>query len=202
MDLASIIAMPPYNLLFGGKLLAALALSNITAREFERRYRSPLLGLVATSATGLHCAILNRIGLKRGGLYRRIGATTGYSTLFASASTLSQARQCLGNFVSAPKGEFSVSVRPLYILREALEACGIPPDLILRSAYPKGVYFGATSDECIESLRRGRTKRRTNLSVDAIVQYWTSRYLEKAITDPETFAEFLSHTPVGPLAVR
>src|SRR5262249_39459914 len=69
-DLASVIALPPYNLLFAGKLIASLAFSNIVLREVRRRYRSELLGIVATSATGLHCAILNRIGLKPGGLFR------------------------------------------------------------------------------------------------------------------------------------
>ena len=87
MDLASVIALPPYNLLFGGKLIAALAFSDAVVTEIRCRYGSDLLGVVTTSATGLHCAILNRIGLKSGGLFRRIGQTSGYSTIFASQST-------------------------------------------------------------------------------------------------------------------
>ena len=126
MDLASIIALPPYNLLYGGKLIAGLAFSDVVAREIRRRYRSDLLGIIASSATGLHCAILNRIGLKPGGLFRRIGETSGYSTLFASATTLNAARRFLPDFVSAPEGEFSVSVRPLHVLRVAMRACGMP----------------------------------------------------------------------------
>jgi hypothetical protein len=66
MDLASVIALPPYSMLFGGKLIAALAFSDIVLREIRRRYRSDLLGVVATSATGLHCAILNRIAPQTG----------------------------------------------------------------------------------------------------------------------------------------
>lgn len=201
MDLASVIALPPYNFLLGGKLVAALALSDVVLAEFRRRYKSPLLGLVATSATGLHCAILNRIGLKPGGLYRRIGATAGYSTIFASAQTLSHARGCLENFVSAPKGEFSVSVRPLYVLREALEACGFAPERILRSAYAKGVYFGAVSDGCVRALRSGRGRRIPHLSVDAILTYWRERYLQKAVTKPTQLTHFISYEPHGPLAL-
>lgn len=59
MDLATIVALPPYNLLRGGKLMAALAFSDAVVEEVRRRYRSDLLGVVTTSATGLHCAILN-----------------------------------------------------------------------------------------------------------------------------------------------
>ena len=201
MDLSSVLALPPYNFIFGGKLMAALALSDVVEREFKQRYRSSLLGLVATSATGLHCAILNRIGLKPGGLYRRIGATAGYSTLFASARTLSRARGCLSNFVSAPEGEFSVSVRPLYVLREALAACGISPERILRSAFPKGVYMGATSNESIESLRRGRTQRGPSLTTDAITGFWTEKYLTRAIASPMRMAEFRSFRPLGPNSI-
>jgi Domain of unknown function (DUF4338) len=68
MDLATVIAIPPYNILLGGKLIASLAFSDVVAKEVRRRYRSELLGVVATSATGLHCAILNRIGRRPGGL--------------------------------------------------------------------------------------------------------------------------------------
>jgi len=200
MDLASVVALPPYNLLFGGKLMAALALSDTVRREYERRYKSALLGLVATSATGLHCAILNRIGLKPGGLYRRIGATTGYSTLFISPHTLSEARRFLPRFTSAPEGEFSVSVRPLHVLRTALRSCGIAPDRILRSAYPKGVYFGTISDKHIVALREGRTVTGPGLPLDAIVDYWRDRYLAKAVADHRRVADFLAHRRCGPIS--
>ena len=185
MDLATVIALPPYNLLFGGKLIAALAFSDIIVREVRRRYQSDLLGVVATSATGLHCAILNRIGLKAGGLFRRIGQTSGYSTLFASQFTLSAARGFLPDFVSAPEGQFSASVRPLHVLRVAMRACDISPDPILRSAYPKGVYFGSISDNHVNALRTGKTWRHQGLTVESITHYWKVRYLTKALADPK-----------------
>jgi len=199
MDLATIIALPPYNFLFGGKLVAALTFSDVVLREVRRRYRSPLLGVVATSATGLHCAILNRIGLKRGGLFRRIGQTSGYSTLFASQSTLSAARRFLPGFVSAPEGEFSTSVRPLHVLRVAMRGCGISPDAILRSAYPKGVYFGSINEVHLSALRTGKTCRHQGLAIESIVDYWKSRYLSKALADSEKVATFLAYRRYGPL---
>jgi len=198
MDLASVIALPPYNLLFGGKLIAALAFSNTVAREIRRRYGSDLLGVVATSATGLHCAILNRIGLKSGGLFRRIGQTSGYSTLFASQSTLSVARHFLPDFISAPQGKFSTSVRPLHVLRVAMRACGISPDQILRSAYPKGVYFGAIADEHISALRTGKAFQHRGLAVEPIVNYWKTRYLSKALADSRKIKKLMAYRRHGP----
>jgi hypothetical protein len=107
MDLATVVALPPYNIFLGGKLIASLAFSDVVTRELRRRYRTDLLGVIATSATGLHCAILNRIGLRPGGLFRRIGETSGYSTTGFNPSTLSAARAFLPSFVSAPEGEFT-----------------------------------------------------------------------------------------------
>jgi Domain of unknown function (DUF4338) len=198
MDLASVIALPPYSFLFGGKLIAALAFSDIVLREIRRRYRSDLLGVVATSATGLHCAILNRIGLKPGGLFRRIGQTSGYSTVFASQSTLSIARRFLPDFVSAPEGEFSTSVRPLHVLRVAMRACGIPPDQLLRSAFPKGVYFGTITNDHVDALRTGRTCGHRGLPIECIVEYWKARYLSKALANPNKTEKFLAYRRRGP----
>jgi hypothetical protein len=198
MDLASVIALPPYSFLFGGKLIAALAFSDVVLREVRRRYRSDLLGVVATSATGLHCAILNRIGLKPGGLFRRIGQTSGYSTLFASQSTLNLARRFLPDFVSAPEGQFSTSVRPLHVLRVAMRACGIPPDKLLRSAFPKGVYFGTITNDHVNALRTGRPCRHEGLPIECIVKYWKARYLSKALANPSKIATFLAYRRHGP----
>jgi hypothetical protein len=198
MDLASVIALPPYNFLLGGKLVAALAFSDAVVIEMRRRYGADLLGVVATTATGLHCAILNRIGLKSGGLFRRIGQTSGYSTLFASQSTLSVARRFLPDFVSAPQGEFSTSVRPLHVLRVAMRSCGLSPDQILRSAYPKGVYFGTIADDHLSALRTGKTCRHHGLVVEQIVEYWKARYLSKALADAGKTAKFLAYRRHGP----
>jgi hypothetical protein len=199
MDLASVVALPPYNMLFGGKLIATFALSDAVIREVRRRYRSDLLGVVATSATGLHCAILNRIGLKPGGLFRRIGQTSGYSTLFISQATLAAARKFLPGFVSAAEGEFSASVRPFHVLRVAMRACRISPDTVLRSAYPKGVYFGSVSDDQVNALRIGKTCQNQGLAIERIFDHWNARYLKKALADASRVATILDHRSHGPL---
>jgi hypothetical protein len=88
MDLATCVSLPPYSLLLCGKLLAALALSDEVAKEFERKYSEPLLALTTTCATGLHCPIFHRIMLRPGGLYQRIGETAGWTLSWVSSGTL------------------------------------------------------------------------------------------------------------------
>jgi hypothetical protein len=167
-----------------------------------RRYDSSLLGVVTTSANGLHCPIVNRIGLRAGGLYRRIGVTAGYTSLFASPATLKAARAFLPDFVGAPCGEFSVSIRPLRVLRDALQRCGIASDVVLRSGVRKGVYFGAVSGEHVAALRQGRTARtRACLSVEAATLYWREVVLSKALRNRTRGEQFAAHRRQSPFGL-
>lgn len=200
-DLAVVLALPPYNLLRCGKLIASLALTAPFRQEIARRYGSTLLGLVATSGNGLHCPILNRIGLRAGGLYRRIGATAGYTNVFASPATLKAARALLPHFVSSRNGEFSVSVRPFRVLRDALQVCGIPADAVLRTGIPKGVYFGTTDAEHVIALRNGRLPHiATHLSLDEAECYWRERVLPKALQERRRVNAFLAYRRQSPLS--
>ncbi|MCK1622261.1 DUF4338 domain-containing protein [Bradyrhizobium sp. 147] len=201
MDLATIVALPPYNILLGGKLIASLAMSDVVVREVRRRYRSELLGVVATSATGLHCAILNRIGLRPGGLFSRIGQTSGYSTLGFSPRTLGAARAFLPGFVSAPEGEFSKSVRPIHVLRVAMRNCGIGSSTILQSSYPKGVYLGVLHTADLDALRSGRGRRARGVAIETILAYWKAKYLAKAVVSGSRQEALRSFVRSGPIPV-
>jgi hypothetical protein len=202
MDLATVVAIPPYNILLGGKLIASLAFSDIVANETRRRYRSELLGVIATSATGLHCAILNRIGLRPGGLFTRIGQTSGYSTLAFSPATLSAAREFLPGFASAPEGEFSKSVRPIHVLRLAMRTCSIPSGQILQVAYPKGVYLATLEASHLEALRHGRSCSTQGLPVQSILQHWRSKYLAKALCSERRLDALKAFVKSGPIPPR
>jgi hypothetical protein len=200
MDLATIIAIPPYNILLCGKLVAALAFSDVVVKEVRRRYRSEMLGVVATSATGLHCAILNRIGLRSGGLFSRIGQTSGYSTLGFSPKTLGAARAFLPGFVSAPEGEFSKSVRPIHVLRVAMRNCGIASTTILQSSYPKGVYLGFLDPADLDALRSGRARRARGVTIESILTYWRTTYLTKALASEHRQEALRGFVRSGPIA--
>src|SRR5882724_1678998 len=95
MDLSLCMALPPYNELLAGKLMATLAVSSTMSKEFSTRYDDHLLAVTTTSATGLHCPIFNRIMIRPGGLYRRIGETTGYTTMILGDLTLHAARELI-----------------------------------------------------------------------------------------------------------
>jgi hypothetical protein len=79
-----------------------------------------------------------------------------------------------------------------------MRACGISPDQLLRSAFPKGVYFGTISNDHVNALRVGRTYRHQGLRVECIVKYWKERYLSKALASPNKTKTFLAYRRRGP----
>src|ERR1051326_1809864 len=141
MQLSVCMAVPPYNLLRGSKLVAALAASAEVALRFQTLYggsRVQLRAIVATVATGIHSPIFNRIMLRPGGLYRRIGETAGYFTVFFSKGTQLRARRVV---VHRDGSDSSVTDRSIRTLRRALRICGVPSEKLLSMGGPKGVYL-------------------------------------------------------------
>jgi len=186
MQLSICMALPPYSYIRVGRLLAALAASNVIANEFSRRYssreqRNELRAIVTTCASGLHAPIFNRIMLVPGGLYKRIGETVGYSTLFFSKETLAAARILVREQEGACS---SITARSVRTLKMALNICGIPRERLLRFGISKGVYLAAGGLQSIEYLRGTINEAITTWpTVEQIVSYWKSRDLPKALAD-------------------
>lgn len=180
LDLATCQAVPPYNTLRAGKLLASLAVSSVITEEFERRYREPLLGVVATCATGLHYPHVNRLTIRPGGLYRRIGATAGYSTSLFRAPTLAAARALIQPGLPA-QALGPAHAKGIPLLRNALRLCGLPEEPILRGSLHKGVYFGEVSPEATESLRFGGDRSASALSSAEAIRWWRHTVLARAL---------------------
>jgi hypothetical protein len=156
LHLSVCMAVPPYNFLRVGRLLASLSLSDKVAGEFARIYSRPgsrvtLLGVVTTAATGIHAPIFNRIRLRKGGLFRRIGRTAGYSVLPYSPTTMALARA-----VALQSDGECPDNRAISTLKRALNLCGIPREYFVKLGTRKGVYFGAPDEESLCALRNGQ----------------------------------------------
>ena len=136
------------------KLLALLAASDVVGDLFESRYGQRLAGVVATCATGLHYPQLNRLNVRPGGLYRRVGATAGYSTWIFSRETLAAARQLAQR--GAPAARFGPNhVKGIRLLRTALRMCRLDEERLLRTDLAKGVYVCDVTGDGITALREG-----------------------------------------------
>jgi Druantia protein DruA len=184
MQLSVCMAVPPYRQLRAGKLIAALAASDVVAQEFKRRYGTiratrGLLAIVTTSATGLHSPIFNRIMLRPGGLYRRIGQTTGYSTLPFADSTLRAARALVQKRDGACP---ATTDRPVRLLKRALNICGLPREELMRMGIRKGVYLAVAAPSPLDALSPRRSGFDSGWPrVAEAIEYWKRRELSKAL---------------------
>ncbi len=190
MQLGVCMAVPPYNQLRGAKLVAALAASREVADEYQTRYGAPLLAIVTTSARGLHTPIFNRIMLKPGGLYRRIGATTGYSALAFSKGTIATAKR----LVVAHDGICPATTdRPIRVLKRAMNLCGIPRERFMRLGVRKGVYAAWPDGVALQGLTEMQcTSSPKWPTVKEVVAYWKDHELTPALKRRSHIARFRS----------
>lgn len=184
MDLSTCLALPPYANLRAGKLLAVLAASDVVTDVFQLRYGERLASIVATCATGLHYPQLNRLNVRRGGLYTRVGATAGYSTWMFSGETLAAARVLVHG--GAPAAPFGPShVKGIRLLRSVLRQCGLDDELLLRTDFAKGVYVCDVTGDGVESLRCGAEPTGRATRADHGTRWWRERVLAPLLRRPD-----------------
>jgi hypothetical protein len=186
LDMPLCISLPPYSRLLGGKLVAGLALTDLVNAAFVEKYsaRLPrggsLLAVVTLCATGLHCPIFNRIMLRPGGMYRRVGATAGFSTAFVSDRTIHFAR----GVVREAKKEMRkpLFAKSMRIVKSALETCGLPGERLLKLGVQKGVYVGTADSRAIDGLRTQEFHQVKRPTIDEVTNYWRSlHFVDKNI---------------------
>lgn len=181
MQLNVCVAVPPYNMIRGAKLVAALAATDAVGREYKRRYRAPLLAITTTSAMGSHSAVFHRFMSRRGGLYRKVGQTSGYSSLFFSKETLFAAKALVRQTDGLCP---NTTDRPIRALKRALNLCGLPRERLVRLAFPKGVYVAVADEISLAVLRStARGKHRPKWpTVGEAIACWRTRELPKALS--------------------
>jgi len=169
MDLSTLGAIAPYNILLGGKLVSLLMASPEVREEYARRYgqtpsviasamkgepviRKPDLVLLCT--TGLFAAgtsQYNRICMpasKAGGThgeirYIRLNELTAYGTFHISQETMNELKIYSEQWHegSDVHGIFGEGVNPkMRKIREGLYRLGFPQDELLRHGAPRAVY--------------------------------------------------------------
>lgn len=102
MDAYVIGALPPYNLLLGGKLISYILASNEVRSLYKEKYKDnstiinnrqadDLVGIITTSLYG-RSSQYNRLKYKDELLYQPIGETIGYGTLHLTDETIQNMR--------------------------------------------------------------------------------------------------------------
>lgn len=188
MDIQTLGAVPPYNRLLGGKLVALAAASNEIRRiysrkysgratEMERRILPPhLVALTTTSAFG-RSSLYNRLSYNGTAIAEFLGYTEGYGTfhLMELYPLFREFLECQG---VSTRGGFGVGPRRKWqTMVRALEQLGFSSDL-LRHGVRREVFLFRLVDN-LEAYMEGRDAEPVyrNLPFSELVTWWRERWL-------------------------
>jgi len=188
MDIHTLGAVPPYNYLLGGKLVALAAASNEVRQAYRRKYWGRitkmeqrilpphLVALTTTSAFG-RSSLYNRLSYNATVIAESIGYTEGYGTfhlmelypLFREFLE-SQGISTRGGFGSGPRRKWQTMVR-------ALRRLGLPAELLYHGVKREVFLFRLVNN--LEAYMEGRDPEPDyrNLPLSELIAWWRERWL-------------------------
>ncbi len=166
MDAYVLGAVPPYNTLLGGKLIASLARTSDIVDAFAVKYRTTvgviskkrknarLVAITTSSALG-RSSIYNRLKLDGRLIFEPIGYTSGWGHFHISDALFEELRDYLHQAGDRYASAFKFGQGPnwrLRVIRRALSLLGMDPDLI-RHGFAREVFFCPVATNAIAFLR-------------------------------------------------
>lgn len=190
MDAYVLGALPPYNQLLGGKLIAYLLASNEVRDIFRRKYSgvttiikkrkaNDLVLLVTTSLYGKNSSQYNRLRYDDELLYLPIGQTAGFGTLHISNDTFKAMRQLLVETDRDISHKFGNGANwRLRVIKRACEHLGMDSETILNHSFKRGLFAVPLADNWREFLEgKDQTPKYRDLPMSDLVDFWRTRWL-------------------------
>jgi hypothetical protein len=188
MDIYTLGAVPPYNQLLGGKLVALAAASNEIRQSYFRKYGgratqmeqrilpSHLVALTTTSAFG-RSSLYNRLRYKGTLVAESLGYTEGYGT-FHLMELYPLLRQFLEDQGVTPLAGFGSGPRPKWqTMVRALKRLGLSADLI-RHGIKREVFLFRLVDNLEAYMERRDTEPvYRDWSFAELAAWWRERWL-------------------------
>lgn len=166
MDAYVLGALPPYNILLGGKLIASLARTSDVVEAFDAKYhdtvgviskkrkKARLVAITTSSALG-RSSIYNRLKLNDQFIFEPIGYTSGWGHFHISDALFEELREYLNEVGDPYANGFKFGNGPnwrLRVIRRALDLLGMNPNLI-RHGFAREVFFCPVASNAISFLR-------------------------------------------------
>jgi hypothetical protein len=171
MDAYALGAVPPYNKLLGGKLVASLIRTKEVVKTFEIKYHdsvgvisgerkhAQLVAVTTTSALG-RSSIYNRLRIGDQRIFDSIGSTSGWGHFHISDELFENLRDYLRARGDAYSDAHQFGQGPNYrlrLVRKALGLLGLDPDMA-RHGLTREVFFCSLASNALQFLR-GEHKR-------------------------------------------
>jgi len=171
MDAYALGAVPPYNMLLGGKLIASLIRTRDVVDTFQAKYHdsigvisgknkhAQLVAVTTSSALG-RSSLYNRLRIGGLSIFDSIGSTSGWGHFHISDDLFNDLRNYLKSkgdpYADAHKYGQGPNYR-LRLIRKALGLIGLDPDMA-RHGLTREVFFSSLADNALPFLR-GEHKR-------------------------------------------
>ena len=182
MDAYVLGALPPYNQLLGGKLVACLVGTREVVDRFKDRYcnsrglisgvkkQAKLVAVTTTSALG-RSSVYNRLQLSGRKIFEPIGFTSGWGHFHFSGRLFEELRSYLDSVDDEYAHGFNFGSGPnwrIRVIRKALARLGMDPNLA-RHGFSREVYFARLAQNA-EAFLRGDHKRATYKDLPTVAE--------------------------------
>lgn len=192
MDAYVLGAVPPYNALLGGKLVACLIRSRDIYNDFTRAYgnttgiisqqqkKARLLAVTTSSSMG-RSSVYNRLNLRGVEYFKSIGYTRGWGHFHIPDNLFADLRDYLRDIGHSYPDLHRFGDGPNWRLRTtraALTALGLKDD-VLRHGIQREVFISQLADNALKVLRtgRGRPDLSSLLGADEVAQVAVERWM-------------------------
>ncbi|EOA9034947.1 Druantia anti-phage system protein DruA [Vibrio harveyi] len=139
LDAFALGALPPYNQLLGGKLVASLLMSKDIQKEFSKRYgkscgiisgvkKRPKLALITTTSVLGRSSVYNRLKLDGKQILEPVGFTSGYGHFHINDRLFSELKQFVLSVEPEKVNSYVFGQGPnwkIRVIREALKHLGV-----------------------------------------------------------------------------
>ena len=181
VELSCAVAIPPYNELCVGKLIALSALSVELINHYREKYNEPN-SYVLISGTGLYgknCTLFNRLKLDGKPAYTYIGETKGFTHIHVNPnlySKIEEAAECLG--IKLLKGHGFFTNRRLKNIENVFYRMSIPYRKLLILPLRKAIFVAPTASNYRDILL-GKEKEPFfyDYETKCLFDYWKSRWM-------------------------
>jgi len=188
MDIFTLGALPPYNRLLGGKLVALAVASNQVRDDYRRVYAerktemegrvlpSHLVALTTTSAFG-RSSIYNRLKYRNMTIAESLGYTNGYGNFHLQRLYPIFKQYLAAEGISTQGGYGTGPKRSWQIIRQTLDRIGISGDILKHGIKREAFLFRLIDN--LEDYLEGKpgTPVYRDLPFENLADYWNERWL-------------------------
>ena len=209
MDAYALGAVPPYNMLLGGKLIASLIRTKEVVNTFESKYHDSvgvisgerkharLVAVTTTSALG-RSSLYNRLRIGGAPIFESIGSTSGWGHFHISDELFDDLRAYLRSIGDSYTDSHNYGQGPNFrmrLIRKALGLLGLNPDMA-RHGLTREVFFCSVACNALQFLRGEHKRVRYNM-LPTVEQMSDAAMARWVVPRADRMPEFRAWRPEG-----